>query len=703
MATASLTDLDGAYKKVDQKYFGLTDIIIKNDEVISLLGLVANGSNGTRLPANKSRFCGLLEMVADGENFTAADGSNLGAASSIMINAPKGLQQRPDSYTSTSLPKTVAAKSALIERLILLANDTAPGNKQDRLKIKFKTGIPLTLTKMEKVPKLGGQVSTPGSVSSPLTEQQEKVTRSIFEILLTTNGYNPPTGDTPGGFNPDSNTTAGAKDAKTLADFNLFCQGLQPKGYRGRKINLSNDWPSIATIAAAGVDIQKKKGGSFVVTLNATKDNTIKAWYWTFFVQFKNIKNDPKLANDTYTIFNRDGGFMDFITDIITAGPRDIDTQNKSLSVNVSHRTQDWPHFRKVNKKDSWNPADIWLIKNQPATRYHQFIRDIKNARTVNKLNSIMINAFKEKTIVGISLKKPSVTAGGKGNIEYDLVNMTKHVHKDLPAVMYDDWPMVLNWHNTRGIFDPTSNALFLKYEGIQVARLDLGSSATGVGNLKIEFQEIAETGSAAAKLGRVPRPGLLRLLELWGLTVTDVIVVKGKQSQGTKHKSGLDIPEWEEVQDSLPFTTKGIKNGAFPGKNRMVSNGKVVADTPAEIKEKTTNWQKKFDYVNSTSGNQIISGGVTKLTTRLLNQIINARNSSTFKSGGLSQKSICIQLQIINFAYMLVSVYNKHHDKSLHKTKIESFSMFMRSLYYFAQKKGGYFGTQFGPFGKLH
>jgi len=51
----------------------------------------------------------------------------------------------------------------------------------------------------------------------------------------------------------------------------------------------------------------------------------------------------------------------------------------------------------------------------------------------------------------------------------------------------------------------------------------------------------------------------------------------------------------------------------------------------------------------------------------------------------------------------MLVKVYNKHHDKTLNKSKMESFSMFMRDLYYFAQKKGGYFGTQFGPFGKLH
>ena len=695
MATASLTDLTGAYKKVDQKYFGLTDIIIKNPEVISLLGLRANGSNGIKLPANKSRFCGLLEMVADGENFTAANGDNLGSASSIMINAPASLQQKPNTYTSTSLPTTVAAKSALIERLILLATDTSPGNKQDRLKIKFSTGVPLTLTKIEKVPKLGGQVATPGSVSAPQTADQEKVTRSIFEILLTTNGYNPPTGDTPGGFNPDINSAAGAKDAKTLADFNDFCQGINPKGYRGRKVKLSDDWPSIGKIAEDGVDIHKK-GNSFVVTLNATKDNTIKAWYWSFFVQFKNIKNDRRLKNDTFTIFNRDGGFMQFISDLIVAGPRDFATQNDKLEVNINARNPDWPHFRKVNKKDSWNPADIWLIKNRPAGPYRQFIKDIKNARTVNKLNSIMIDAFKQKIIVGVSLKKPAVTAGGRGNISYDLVNMTKFKHTDLPAVIYDDWPMVLGWDNRTGIFPVTSNALFLKYEGVQVARLDLGSSAGGVGNIKIEFQEITETGTAAAKLGRVPRPGLLRLLELHGLTQTDLEVVQGKQTGGTKYASGMGIPEWEEVQDSLPFTKEGLDSGAFPGKNRPKE-----ADTPATIKEKKDNWQKKFDYINSQSGNQILSGDVTKLKTQFLNQIIKARNSSSYKNGGASQKSICIALQIINFAYMLVSVYNKHHDKSL--TKMENFSMFMRNLYYFAQKKGGYFGTQFGPFGKLH
>ena len=697
MATANIGDLVNGYKKKEQKYFGLQTIAITNQNIIEHYGLTAVRGKAS-MPSNEIRFCGLLEMVANGEDFTAADGENLGAASKIEIHAPNGLQKNPASYTPTQLPKAAPGKSKLIERLVLLATaQSSSGSKQDRLKINFPKGASLTLPKIEKTVKLGGQIAVPGTVTAPSPPQQEKVTRSIFEILLTTNGYNPPANDVAGGFNPNINSAAGAKDAKTLDDFNLFCQGKTPKGYSGRPVDLSDYWPSIAKIAADGISTQKK-GSTWTVNLNATNNPTIKEWYWSFFVQFKNIKNDPRLKNDTFLIFNHENGFMQFITDLIKAGPREIDTKSDKLEIQVGARQVDWPYFRQVTKKDSWNPADIWLIQNRPATQYRKFIKDIRNAKTVHKLNTIMIDAFKSRTIVGISLKKPSVTAGGKGNISYDLVNMTKHKHKTLPAVMYDDWPMELHWDNTTGMFVPTSNALFLKYEGVQVAKLDLRSSDTKVGNLATQFTGM----QSAAALGRLPRPGLLRKLEEHGLTTTDLDVVEGKQTGGVKYKSGLGIPEWEEVQGSLPFTQEGVKNGAFPGA-KMQKSGNIVADSPADIRDKKANWLKKFNYINSPSGRDIISGDISKLRPLLLNQIINARNRSSYKSGSKSQKTICIALQIVNFAYMLVKVYNKHHDKTLNKSKMESFSMFMRDLYYFAQKKGGYFGTQFGPFGKLH
>jgi len=684
MATASFPDLLGAYSPA-KNYWGLTNITLTSQDAMAQYGLRPNGRGVATLAANKCRMCGLLQMVTFGDNILAKDDSSLGNATGITITAPKNLQQKPNKYTSATLPKTEKDKSALIDRLIVLAADPAPGNKQDRLKIDVGPKS-YKLSELLKVSEFGGKAAPPaGSIAPPTTQQQEKVTRSIFKILLSSNGYNPPAGDLSGGFVFNDKSAAGIKDAITLSDFNDFCQGKKPKGYSGPKVDLNKDWPSIGKIAEAGLTRKKNKDGKYTgtVNLNATDNPTVRGWYWNFFIQFKNIKNDRRLKNDSYTEFNRDGGFMDFISELIKAGPREFDTKSKKLKVAINARKGEWKYFGEVTEKDSWNPADIWLIKNKPATEFNEFILKIKNAQTVQELNNALIDAHKEKIIVGVSLKKSNVTTSGAGNMEYELVNLTKHKHRDLPTVEYDDWPLEFDWQANTGTFGKTSNALYLKFKGERIAHLDLASSATGVGNLKIQFT--SEQGSAA--LGRVPKPGFERLLNKFGVNT-------------------LSIPEWMEVEDSLPFTAAGLKNGAYAGRLRSKQGEAKKPDDKNEIDIKTKAWLNKFEYINSSTGKQIISGDINKLTNTTLKQIIKARNSSTYKDKSKSQKDICIALQILDMANIFVKVYNKQLNpdpKSPALGKKQKFSLFMRTLYYFAQKKGAFFTSRFGPFGKLH
>jgi len=68
------------------------------------------------------------------------------------------------------------------------------------------------------------------------------------------------------------------------------------------------------------------------------------------------MKTDLKIGR--HTIFNRDGGFMDFITQRI-----------KTFG---------------FSQKDAWNPADVWLIKNSTV------IQDLKEAKSIQELNDIM-------------------------------------------------------------------------------------------------------------------------------------------------------------------------------------------------------------------------------------------------------------------------------------------------------------------------
>ena len=59
-------------------------------------------------------------------------------------------------------------------------------------------------------------------------------------------------------------------------------------------------------------------------------------WLTTFFLQQERLLRE--FSGAEFTVFNRDGGFMNFISDLIKA------------------------KFG-ISRKDSWDPADIWLIK----------------------------------------------------------------------------------------------------------------------------------------------------------------------------------------------------------------------------------------------------------------------------------------------------------------------------------------------------
>jgi len=105
-------------------------------------------------------------------------------------------------------------------------------------------------------------------------------------------------------------------------------------------------------------------------------------WLKGLVAQQITVRNNV-LGGGHYTTFNRDGGFMDFISNLV--------------------RTK-----FKISKKDSWNPADIWVIKNEQLT-----IEKIKNAvrgnhPTITELNNVMKRLWHDKELKGISLKAVS-------------------------------------------------------------------------------------------------------------------------------------------------------------------------------------------------------------------------------------------------------------------------------------------------------
>jgi len=101
-------------------------------------------------------------------------------------------------------------------------------------------------------------------------------------------------------------------------------------------------------------------------------------WQESFQAQEEAFKYIKRVYKFNVTEFNRDKGFMDFITKLV-----------KKLG---------------VYQKDSWNPADIWIHKKD-------IEKEFDNIKTIFELNNKLLQLFEEKKLCGISLKKTGKTA----------------------------------------------------------------------------------------------------------------------------------------------------------------------------------------------------------------------------------------------------------------------------------------------------
>lgn len=201
-------------------------------------------------------------------------------------------------------------------------------------------------------------------------------------------------------------------------------------------------------------------------------------WLNTFYLQQKKLLTE--FSNAKFKVFNRQGGFMDFITDLIK------DKFN-------------------ISRKDSWDPADIWLIK-QPEVYREKIKKELDGPRgtqTIKELNAIMRSMFQKREVVGISLKLIS----GK-TAKYEEVNVSDAFFKKLESMQGE-----YNFSLSRIVcklnlkdgnqFATQDTNIFLKDTTKEIAKFQLkGNTTSKLANLKFEGTEIA---SAGARLGKAP------------------------------------------------------------------------------------------------------------------------------------------------------------------------------------------------------
>ena len=232
----------------------------------------------------------------------------------------------------------------------------------------------------------------------------------------------------------------------------------------------------------------------------ATSEKKWNEWRETYYKQAVKILSITKIKDEKWTKFSRDEGFMQWITDLIRK------------------------RF-KISAKDTWNPADIWLINNERETM--KYIEDtIGEVGTVEQLNIAMRNLFNlnltpEFSVMGISLKKIS---GGAAS--WQVYNMTTEDGKRVANsfspedTLYPISRITMGLHMAK---TPTSTEEMIQvYSEVYIGdpskgdniKIQVGRHAIGSGNMKFEGSSPGE----AAKLGKCPVETAAKIFSLHGI-----------------------------------------------------------------------------------------------------------------------------------------------------------------------------------------
>ena len=337
-------------------------------------------------------------------------------------------------------------------------------------------------------------------------------------------------------------------------------------------------------------------------------------WMFTFFAQQKRLFNVYN-GNSPYTTFNRDGGFMDYITKICSS------------------------KF-KIAKKDSWNPADIWIIKGSQTQIENEIDKMLDgDNQTIYELNDYLRGKYIKKEIMGLSLKKVSGKVA-----KYEVVNL-----EDRGAYI-DTKNEDMNYDVSGKCFQSNFSIPSGKKNFTQDVRLVIESG--GKKNKIYDFQIKANSSEASN-----------------GSNLKFEATLKGA---GGARLGKAPVDQIVEIMEDLGG--KGFENDykKYPG-------------TIEEFQDKKSKGKDHFKKVIS----ELIVGGMITVF-RDIDKIIENIEKSYKSSEDRGTNTRC-KLMGLDFFY------------SMMKMGREKMREFGTDMVYISQKKGTKKKDTFGPFGKVY
>ncbi len=289
-------------------------------------------------------------------------------------------------------------------------------------------------------------------------------------------------------------------------------------------------------------DIVKDKKYSELVALYPAIN---KQWIDNYYAQQKRILQEFK--GNQFTEFTRDGGFMDFITKLVA-------------------------QKFKISKKDSWNPADIWCVKNEA-----KVIKDIEKIMdssegmgSIAELNAMMRTLYKQRILVGISLKLIS----GK-EAKYEEVNIDETLFPDVKNYNFN----VTTMKCPLGLKDGTkfetqdSRVVVEALENNKKQYFDFQikpNTTSELANLKFEP---TASGASKARLGKTPLDRLAKLLKTYKVDFINSYKNYPTSLEEFNDKSSIDYAK----KAFNMVKSKGVDVGSCKTSDEFIKNAQKV------------------------------------------------------------------------------------------------------------------------------
>lgn len=312
-------------------------------------------------------------------------------------------------------------------------------------------------------------------------------------------------------------------------------------------------------------DILKKEGDELkrIFKIPSNKEFTFSEWLISFYYQQKVLLE--KYGSPKFSRFDRDGGFMEYITKLI----------------NVKFG---------ISKKDTWDPADVWAVEGSESAIEKQINEEMKKFPNhselekqysnnpnlledkirlgIIKLNAVLIDLLKKEKVIGISLKLTDKNASIE-EVNVQVVNALVKDNKLLIDTVSSPFKVNPSQDFTCKFDIPVGKNTFTQDVLIQIEDEDNtqykfqikanSSESTTGSNLKFE---VTIRGKGKARAGKVPVDILDKLIKKTSLTNQSVDRFVNDYRQYPRNSSdfatGLD--EYKMIYDSL--TAKRISFG---------------------------------------------------------------------------------------------------------------------------------------------